>query len=270
MRFMGVTAGLVLILAGCNSPKVPLRNDQVDYAGRWTAADGTYIHIYLDGTADLKTSTTEIKGGRLKLADKEISIVKGWQRQNYQIKQPPQQQPNKWLINLNGIEYVKGGGEQAIVASLPPHKFQSEDTFAGKVERTLQKSFEEQTKIPVHGVTCPIAVTPQIGNEFSCRLVATDSSAIDVVVSQTDGAGDVAWRAKEGLVSLSTLERGIQDNLQQQTGQTTQISCGGQPFKIATEGAKFLCQSLFPDGSKKQIEVTVIDNKGTVRWAIYD
>lgn len=269
MRFTAVTTGLVLILAGCSSPKVPLTNDQVNYAGRWTAADGTYIHIYLDGVADLKTSTKTIQGGYIQFGDRNLTIVKGWQRLSYQISQPPQQVSSKWLMTLNGIEYVKRE-DQEIVATLPPHRFQSPDTFAGKVERSLQQGFQEQTKIAVHGVTCPIAVEPKVGNEFSCRLTATDSRSIEVIVSPTDETGDVAWRAKEGLVSLSTLERGIQDNLQQQTGQTTQVSCGGQPFKIAMEGDKFLCQSLFPDGAKKQIEVSVIDRKGTVRWAIYE
>lgn len=269
MRVWAVAAG-VLILAGCSSSKIPLSQNQVSYAGRWTAADGTYIHIYLDGVADVKTSTTEIKGGKLQLGERQITVRKGWQRLAYQINQPPQQQANRWLIYLNGIEYVRGGGDQAIVATLAPHPFQSPDSFAGKVERLLQKGFEEKTKIPVHGVTCPIAVEPSLGNEFSCRLTATDSKTIDVLVTPTNSNGDVAWRAKEGLVSLNTLERGIQDNLQQQTGQATQVSCGGQSFKIASEGEKFLCQSLFPDGSKKQIEVTVVDNKGTVRWAIYE
>jgi hypothetical protein len=266
---MAVMAG-VLILAGCSSNKTPLDNNKVAYAGRWTAADGTYIHIYLDGVADLRTSTKEIRGGKLKLEDKQITVSKGWQRLVYQINQPPQQKLNQWSINLNGIEYVRGSGEQALLATLPPHQFQSPDSFPGKVERLLQQGFQEQTQIPIHGVSCPIALEPKVGNDFSCRLTATDSSTIEVIVSPTNETGDVAWRAKEGLLSLSTLERGIRDNLQQQTGKATQVSCGGQPFKIARAGEKFLCQSLFPDGGKKQIEVTVIDTKGTVRWAIYD
>lgn len=267
MRFIAFMVG-VLILAGCS--KMPLDKSKVSYAGRWTAADGTYIHIYLDGAADLRTSAKEIRGGRVKLEDKQITVSKGWHRLVYQINQPPQQRLNQWSINLNGIEYVKGGGEQALLATLPPHQFQSPDSFPGRVERLLQEGFQTQTQIPIHGVSCPIGVEPKIGSEFSCRLTATDSSTIEVIVSPTNETGDVAWRAKEGLVSLSTLERGIQDNLQQQTGQATQVSCGGQPFKIAAAGEKFLCQSLFSNGDKKQIEVTVIDAKGKVRWAIYD
>ncbi|MCS6958594.1 MAG: DUF4333 domain-containing protein [Pseudanabaenaceae cyanobacterium SKYGB_i_bin29] len=267
-RFTALTAAL--ILCGCTAKQTPLAPDQTVYAGRWTAADGTYIHIYLDGVADIKTSRQEIKGGSLQLQGQEITVVKGWRRQTYQITQPPQQLGSGWSMTLNGIQYNRGADKQAIIATLPPHRFQDPNTFAGKVERLLKQSFEEQTKIPVHGVTCPIAVAPRIGNEFSCRLTATDGSTLDVVVTSTDGAENVAWRAKEGLLSLSILERGIRDNLQQQTGQASQISCGGQLFKIASQGDKFLCQSLFADGQKKQIEVTVIDNEGTVRWAIYE
>ncbi|MFN3360699.1 MAG: DUF4333 domain-containing protein [Pseudanabaenaceae cyanobacterium] len=259
-----------LILWGCTHKPTPLSPDQTVYAGRWTAADGTYIHIYLDGVADLKTSLQEIKGGNLQLQGQKITIVKGWQKQTYQITQPPQQAAKGWTMILNGIPYRRANEEWAIVATLPPHRFQDPNTYAGKVERLVKQGFEEQTKIAVHGVTCPIAVEPKLGNEFSCRLTATDNSAIDVVVTSTDGGENIAWRAKEGLLSLSTLERGIQDNLQHQTGQANQVSCGGQLFKIASQGDKFLCQSLFADGQKKQIEVTVVDNKGTVRWAIYE
>jgi hypothetical protein len=43
-----LVAGL-LLLPGCGK-KTPLAADQQVYAGKWVAADGTYVQIFLDGT----------------------------------------------------------------------------------------------------------------------------------------------------------------------------------------------------------------------------
>ena len=77
-KFSGVLLVIVIAisLASCGK-KVPLSEDQKVFAGKWTAADGTFVHIYFDGGGDLKTSNSNITGGKAIIAEDSLTVALG-------------------------------------------------------------------------------------------------------------------------------------------------------------------------------------------------
>ena len=95
-----------LVLAACVT-KTPLPTDQQVYAGRWVAADGTFVHVYLDGGGDLKASGTEVTGGATKIADGKLEIGMGPVKKAYTITKPPSEEGGAWSMQLDGMTFTK-------------------------------------------------------------------------------------------------------------------------------------------------------------------
>lgn len=100
--------GLVIasLLIACVS-KTPLSADQKNYAGQWVASDGTFVHIFLDGSGDFKGSNSSVKGGATSISGDTITIALGPVKQTFQIDEPPKGSGEQLTMKLNGIVYAK-------------------------------------------------------------------------------------------------------------------------------------------------------------------
>lgn len=101
---LGIMASLLLV--SCAN-KVSLSDDQKSYAGRWQAADGTYLHIYLDGGGDFEASNSSVKGGATTIEDNSIKIGLGPINKTFQIDQEPQASDGEWIMVLDGNTYTR-------------------------------------------------------------------------------------------------------------------------------------------------------------------
>ncbi len=96
----------ILAMSGCAS-KTPLTKDQEAFAGKWVAKDGTYVQIYLDGGGDLKMSSTSVEGGSATIASGTLTIGLGPIKKSMKITSEPKQVDGKWVMELDGIQYVR-------------------------------------------------------------------------------------------------------------------------------------------------------------------
>ena len=89
LKFQNLLIGLFLslMLVGCIN-KTPLAESQQSYAGRWVAADGTYVHIYLDGGGEFKASNSSVEGGAATITNESIKIGLGPISKTFQIDEP--------------------------------------------------------------------------------------------------------------------------------------------------------------------------------------
>jgi hypothetical protein len=92
-------------LIGCK--KTPLTEDQKVFAGKWVADDGTFVTIYLDGGGDLKTSNTNVTGGKTTITADSVTIGMGPIKKSMKITEKPKQVGGKWAMVLDGITYTK-------------------------------------------------------------------------------------------------------------------------------------------------------------------
>lgn len=102
---LGLTA-LGLGASGC-AKKVPLTEAQKPYAGKWTAADGTFVHIYLDGGGDFKMSSSNVSGGNAKIEGSTLTIGLGPIDKAFKIDEAPKEAGGKWTMKLDGVTYTK-------------------------------------------------------------------------------------------------------------------------------------------------------------------
>jgi hypothetical protein len=93
-------------LFGCGK-KIPLADDQKVFAGKWVADDGTFVTIYLDGGGDLKTSNTNVTGGRTTITADSVTIGIGPIKATMKITEKPKDLGGKWVMVLDGIKYTK-------------------------------------------------------------------------------------------------------------------------------------------------------------------
>jgi hypothetical protein len=93
-------------LAGCGK-KTPLADDQKMFAGKWVADDGTFVAVYLDGGGDLKTSNTNVTGGKTTITADSITIGIGPIKKEMKITEKPKEANGKWAMVLDGIKYTK-------------------------------------------------------------------------------------------------------------------------------------------------------------------
>ncbi|HNU00145.1 MAG TPA: hypothetical protein PLK89_15960 [Acidobacteriota bacterium] len=103
---VGILAVAVGLLAACG-PKTPLSDTHKAFAGRWVAADGTWVHIFLDGSGSVKTANTEVNGGQATIAGATLTIGLFGIEKKFAITQPPTEVEGRWILVLDNIEYVR-------------------------------------------------------------------------------------------------------------------------------------------------------------------
>ncbi|MGA2641607.1 MAG: hypothetical protein ABSG21_11980 [Spirochaetia bacterium] len=99
-------AVLVMATVSCGK-KVPLAGDQKVFAGKWVAADGTFVVLYLDGSGDLNMSNTSVQGGTATIAGDVLTIGIGPIKKTMKITQQPKEENGGWTLGLDGNVYSR-------------------------------------------------------------------------------------------------------------------------------------------------------------------
>ena len=102
---LALIAGL-LLLPGCGK-KTPLKADQQMYAGKWVAADGTYVQIFLDGSGKVQTGNTTIDGGQVTIEGSTLKVDLFGISKSWHIDRPPREDDGQWTMVLDNITYAK-------------------------------------------------------------------------------------------------------------------------------------------------------------------
>ncbi|OHD62698.1 MAG: hypothetical protein A2176_12745 [Spirochaetes bacterium RBG_13_51_14] len=71
------------------------------------AVDGTFVTIYLDGGGDLKTSNTNVTGGKTTITKDTVTIGMGPISKTMKITAKPRQIFGRWVMVLDGIPYTR-------------------------------------------------------------------------------------------------------------------------------------------------------------------
>lgn len=112
MRRRGTISGLLLVLTLCFGlacgAKTPLTGAQQDWAGTWTAPDGTYVQVFLDGGGTFKGSNTSIEGGSATIGADTLTIGMGPITREFHVDAPPAEQGGVWTTTLDGVTYTRG------------------------------------------------------------------------------------------------------------------------------------------------------------------
>lgn len=95
-----------ILITSCVS-KTPLSEENQVYAGKWVASDGTWIQIFNDGGGNLELSNTTVTGGSAVFAEGTIKIEVMGIGSTFVIDKPPYEEDGKWIMKLDGIDYVK-------------------------------------------------------------------------------------------------------------------------------------------------------------------
>ena len=64
----------------------------------------------------------------------------------------------------------------------------------GKAETAIQRDLTRRTGIVVRSVSCPDDVKVKRGGQFRCEAIARNGDRAQVLVTQRDDDGTVAWR----------------------------------------------------------------------------
>ena len=97
---------LVLAVGACQS-KTPLGAERADFGGLWAASDGSHIQLWADGTGDFKSGSTKVSGAAAKFEGNTLTIKMMGIGKTWTITAPPTQKGEKWVMVLDGVEWVK-------------------------------------------------------------------------------------------------------------------------------------------------------------------
>ena len=95
-----------IIITGCVD-KTPLSDDNKIYAGKWISNDGTWIHIYNNGSGSFEQSNSNVKGGATVITDSTIEIRFMGIGATFSIDKSPYEENGELKMQLDGNSYVK-------------------------------------------------------------------------------------------------------------------------------------------------------------------
>ena len=103
----GFLAVLTLCFALACGGSTPLTAAQSDWAGKWVAADGTYVQVFLDGGGNYKGSNSNIDGGSATIAADTLTIGLGPIGSTFHVDAPPAEASGVWTMTLDGVVYTR-------------------------------------------------------------------------------------------------------------------------------------------------------------------
>jgi len=98
---------LFISLSSCGLKSEPLTEEYRSYAGKWISNDGTWVHIYNSGRADLKDGGTSVDGGKITFENDEFKIGLFGIGKTYKITKEPYQDNEVWKMELDSFTYIK-------------------------------------------------------------------------------------------------------------------------------------------------------------------
>ncbi|WP_299414904.1 DUF4333 domain-containing protein [Acaryochloris sp. IP29b_bin.148] len=138
-----------------------------------------------------------------------------------------------------------------------------------RVGRRIHQEFERKTAIEVHSVKCPNDVESKAGQQFACKIYASDDKILTTQVTLKDDQGDISWSVQSGLVSLGVIEQNIEQTFETERLSKVRASCDGK-FKIAHQGDTFECQVQEGNDHQGIVTVKVADQAGKVDFLFLD
>ncbi|KAF3886555.1 MULTISPECIES: DUF4333 domain-containing protein [Nostocales] len=263
LKFTLLTSfALLPLLASCAS-KTPLTEQQQIYAGKWVASDGTFVHIFLDGSGALKTSNSEVTGGSTTLTKDTLKIGLGPIERTFKITQPPQEKNGKFTIQLDKITYTKqeldiNNSSTTTVTSQASEKSQNIRELESTIKTVLMDAVGK-----LDSIDCPSNFNIKAGNSFECPA-SIDNTPFKVKVTFKDDRGRLSWSTK-GLLILTKVEDFIVQGFKQR-GITAKADCGSsqKKYRVAIAQDTFQCKTADSKGNVKTLKITVKDNEGNL------
>ena len=94
--------------------KQPLPTNYLVYVGTWRGNKHTKIVIRSDGSADFKTKTKTVTGGKVKINGETLSISIMGFGEEWHIDQSPKYEDGIWIMKLNGERFTRKAQEYMV------------------------------------------------------------------------------------------------------------------------------------------------------------
>jgi hypothetical protein len=134
-----------------------------------------------------------------------------------------------------------------------------------KAERTIRTLVAAQTGAMVSRVACPHDVAEKRGATFTCTATGADGTTAPVLVTQTDGKGNVHISAPT-LLHTGTAAHEIAAHLTAQVKTTVTVRC--PDLLEAHAGTTLTCKATDAAGDVRSVAVTVTDAQGGIRYRL--
>ncbi len=96
-----------------------LKPDEFVFAGEWYGERGTYIRIHLDGTGDFISGHSRVRGGRVRISGKSLSIGLLGMSKNWRIDRRPHMENGYWTMRLEGELFKRKGDDFTVKLRQP-------------------------------------------------------------------------------------------------------------------------------------------------------
>lgn len=130
--------------------------------------------------------------------------------------------------------------------------------LAAQVAAVVAPAYPELTGATV---TCPKKIAVKKGKVVTCTVDANGIS-VQVTVTQTNKRGAVTIASTQAVIPKAAAEQFVKDN-STVPAQVT-VDCGPAPAIVKLPGETHVCNAAFPDGSTKQVTISVVDLAGNV------
>lgn len=134
-----------------------------------------------------------------------------------------------------------------------------------KAQTTIRALLVAQTGAQVRSVTCPSHVALKQGATFTCTATGADATTAPVLVTQTDGKGNVHISAPD-LLHTGTAAQSIAAGLTRRLKFAVHVRC--PDLVQAHKGTRLTCTATDPKGATRPVAVTVTDSQGGIDYRL--
>lgn len=141
----------------------------------------------------------------------------------------------------------------------------SSSTDVASIEQTVQGGLAEQ-RGGTWTVECPDSMTVEAGLTADCMATSDSGEAIDVSITQTDDQGAVTWEVPPSGFDEASAEATVATEMGAELGGEWTVDC---PEDIPTQkDLTANCGATDADGKSVMVDLTQIDDRGTVTWKV--